>query len=195
MEPFMLTNITKFALVAVFAVSGVVYAGEMEQDVGIAMNHGGHDMAMTDDAWSEKDDADFLAGMIAHHKGALDMTKPVIHATKDASVRKWAQAILSSQQAEIDMMQAMLDKMQYKGEEAAAMMEGEMHNMMIMHVSDDPDVNFVSLMIPHHAGAVDMSLPALVFSSNTKIRKLAEDIITAQAREIAEFKTWLDNKE
>lgn len=191
----MLMNITKFVLIALFAVSGIVYAGEMSQGDAATMGHDGHDMSMYDETWSEKDDADFLAGMIAHHKGALDMTKPIIHTTKDASVRKWGQAILSSQQSEIDTMQAMLDKMQYKGEEAAALMESNMHNMMIMEVSDDPDVNFVSLMIPHHAGAIDMSLPALVFSSDAKIRKLAEDIITAQAREIAEFKTWLDNKE
>ncbi len=191
----MVMHITKFVLIALFAVNSIVYAGEMSKSGTAGMDHGGHDMDMYTETWDEEDDADFLAGMIAHHKGALEMTEPLVRTTKDASVRRWAQAILSSQQAEIDMMQAMLNKRSYKGDEAAAMMESNMQSMMKMHVSDDADINFVSLMIPHHAGAVDMSLPALVFSSNPKIRKLAEDIITAQAHEIAEFKTWLDNKE
>ncbi len=179
-------------MVLVLACRVVAVAGESAQ----AMHHTGHAMAHNAAAeWSEKDDADFLAGMVAHHQGAVAMAKAVENKTRDASVEKWAKDIIASQEQEIETMQALLVAMEFKGEEAAAAMAREMHAMMNMQVSPDPDINFVAGMIPHHAGAIEMSVPALVNSENSRIRQLAKDIITAQAGEIAEFKNWLDQKQ
>lgn len=53
-------------------------------------------------------DRDFLAGMIPHHQGAIDMAEVVLKHGKDPKVRKLAQDIIAAQKAEIAMMQEWL---------------------------------------------------------------------------------------
>ena len=50
----------------------------------------------------------FLTLMILHHQGALDMADAVLARSNDAGVRTFAYAVLTSQQAEIDLMNQML---------------------------------------------------------------------------------------
>jgi uncharacterized protein (DUF305 family) len=49
-------------------------------------------------------DRDFLAMMIPHHQGAIDMARVVIASGKNPEVRKFAEGIIAHQQAEIDQM-------------------------------------------------------------------------------------------
>ena len=53
-------------------------------------------------------DRDFLAMMIPHHQGAVDMAKIVLLHTKDPRIRNLAQSIITEQQYEIDLMRTML---------------------------------------------------------------------------------------
>ncbi|MBP2460192.1 MULTISPECIES: DUF305 domain-containing protein [unclassified Rhizobium] len=55
-------------------------------------------------------DRDFLAQMIPHHQGAVDMAKAVLVSTKDPQIRNLAQSIITEQTYEIQLMHAMLDK-------------------------------------------------------------------------------------
>ncbi|MET0744515.1 MAG: DUF305 domain-containing protein [Microvirga sp.] len=57
----------------------------------------------------------------------------------------------------------------------------------------NPDRDFVSMMIPHHQGAIDMARIELQFGKDPMLRKMAEDIVQAQETEIAEMKRWLSN--
>lgn len=50
----------------------------------------------------------FLAGMIAHHEGAITMAKQAETAGSNAEVKKLAATIISTQQAEIDQMKTLL---------------------------------------------------------------------------------------
>ena len=52
------------------------------------------------------------------------------------------------------------------------------------------DHHFVTMMIPHHAGAVDMAKIELKYGSDPKLRKMAQMIISSQTKEINELKSW-----
>ena len=67
----------------------------------------------------------------------------------------------------------------------------KMHRDMAITYTGNADVDFVRGMIPHHRGAIDMAKIVLAFGKDPEIRKLAEDIVTAQEGEIAVMETWL----
>lgn len=55
---------------------------------------------------------------------------------------------------------------------------------------DDFDKAFISEMIVHHQGAIDMAKLAQANAKHDEIKKLADDIIAAQTKEIDEMQSW-----
>jgi len=84
------------------------------------------------------------------------------------------------------MDQAHQDLMQGMDAMHADMMQGMM--------AVDIDVAFACGMIPHHQGAIDMAKAELAHGDDPWVRALAEQIIAAQEREIAEMKAWLEKQ-
>lgn len=67
-----------------------------------------------------------------------------------------------------------------------------MHDAMAkLAYSGDADVDFARGMIPHHRAAVDMARILLKHGDDAEMRKLAEEIIAAQEREIRQLEVWL----
>lgn len=68
-----------------------------------AKMHQGMAITFTGDA-----DRDYLAGMIAHHQGAVDMSEVVLKYGKDPKVRQLAQDVIKAQKKEIEQMESWL---------------------------------------------------------------------------------------
>jgi len=74
-----------------------------------------------------------------------------------------------------------------------ATMEQMMHDMNAAlrgKTGDDFDKAFLSEMIVHHQGAVEMAELARKDAKHQEIKDLAEAIITAQEKEIADMQSW-----
>jgi uncharacterized protein (DUF305 family) len=75
----------------------------------------------------------------------------------------------------------------------SGMNHGSMGHTMSMDLGPadaNVDLRFIDAMTPHHQGAVVMAKEALQKSKRPEILKLAQDIIKAQDREIAQMKQW-----
>jgi hypothetical protein len=78
--------------------------------------------------------------------------------------------------------------------QAFAKANADMHAAMAIEYSGDADVDFARGMIPHHQGAIDMARVVLEHGKDPELRKLAEEIVAAQEKEIAFMKEWLAKK-
>ena len=70
--------------------------------------------------------------------------------------------------------------------------KGNMNNMAMDLGSADAnfDLRFIDGMMPHHQGAIVMAKEAQQKSQRPEIKKLADEIVMAQTKEIAELQTW-----
>ncbi len=139
-------------------------------------------------------DRAFLSGMIAHHEGAVDMAKLFLatpQKDQDPKVKAWADEVIKVQNEEIAEMRNLLKPLGGIEESAYAPMKKAMHHMLEEGKNLGANMRFVELMLPHHAMALEMSVPALLGSNNPQVLNLAENIIINQAKEMRQFKAWL----
>ncbi len=73
------------------------------------------------------------------------------------------------------------------GFDAAMMIAMSRMNAAMMNapMTGDADRDFVSMMVPHHAGAVEMATSELEHGRDARLRRLAQEIIVTQQSEIA----------
>jgi uncharacterized protein (DUF305 family) len=68
----------------------------------------------------------------------------------------------------------------------------KMHEQMTApRQTGDPDRDFLAMMIPHHAGAVEMARLVLIYGRDPLVRQLAEEIIAGQQAEITAMQARL----
>lgn len=60
--------------------------------------------------------------------------------------------------------------------------------------SGNADADFARAMIPHHQAAVGMATVVLKYGSDPALRRLAQDVVEAQTREIETLQAWLADR-
>lgn len=160
--------------------------GSMAMMDGVSETHHGM-MAM--------DQKQFLAMMVAHHQGAIDMAEAELQAGSDPKVKALARRVVSAQQKEIAQMTSWYRALY--GEDVPPIDEQDMDMGAMMGMSGmspdaitgaaNPDQAFLRMMIPHHAGALMMADMVLNGTPNADVKALAEAIIADQSEEIAEM--------
>ncbi|MGX1742417.1 DUF305 domain-containing protein [Bosea sp. NPDC055353] len=60
--------------------------------------------------------------------------------------------------------------------------------------SGDADVDFMKQMRSHHQGAIDMAKVVLANGKDSQVKALANEIVSAQEKEIATIDQWLKAK-
>lgn len=139
----------------------------------------------------------FLADMIHHHKGGVDMAKLALERSKDSHLKEMNQKMISDQESEIDQMTGWLNRWHQKKPEDHAMHPeskamADDHLQKLKDAKDsDFDKIFLKLMIQHHRGAVDMSEAVVKKTTKPELKELAQKIIIAQKEEIHHMEAML----
>lgn len=135
-------------------------------------------------------DAQFIDGMIVHHQGAIDMSEQVLAEGEHPELLSLAEEIISAQQAEIKQMQSW--RADWYPDQPVTESDMEMGDMEISDDASLPfDQRFLTAMISHHQGAIDMAKAAQEQAEHAEIKTLADTIIETQQAEIDQMKTWL----
>ena len=73
-----------------------------------------------------------------------------------------------------------------------AMMDTMMLNMDTVKMNQYADLDFIRMMIPHHQGAIEMSLYEIQHGRNFEMKQLAKSIIAEQTNEIEQMGIWVN---
>ena len=98
---------------------------------------------------------------------------------------------------EMGSMASMQAAMESMGDHQKASMQGMMEThdpMMQGMMAEDPDVAFACSMIPHHQGAIRMAEVELQYGDDDQMKQMAQMIIDAQKKEIAELTQWIEEQ-
>jgi uncharacterized protein (DUF305 family) len=143
--------------------------------------------------------------MIPHHQQAVQMAAMAEARASNADVKQLATKIKAAQQPEIDTMNGWLTAWgePTPGSSMNAGMAGMNHGAMPGMMSDADmktlmdvkggtfDKQFLTMMISHHEGAIEMAERETAQGSNTDAKALAAKIATDQLAEITTMKAIL----
>lgn len=77
----------------------------------------------------------------------------------------------------------------------SAVMNSMMDKMSAMKMTGDFDIDFANMMIEHHQGAIDMSEAEIRSGTDTKLKAMAQNIITKQKEEQTKLKAIVKNSQ
>ena len=141
-------------------------------------------------------DRAFVAEMVPHHTSAVDMAKVGQQRGQSQFVKQLSADIIRTQNEEISTMKKEDSKLAddgiKRGDLGVAMGDMGMDmNTDDLKTASPFDVAFVKMMTPHHVGAVTMAKAELAKGKDPELKKLAQSIIAAQQKEIAEMSAFL----
>ncbi|MCX4624628.1 DUF305 domain-containing protein [Streptomyces albogriseolus] len=151
-------------------------------------------------------DVTFAQGMIPHHRQAIVMAGMAETRASSSDVKALASQIKKAQDPEIKTMSAWLtawgenvpqgmDEMDGMDHGDASSMPGMMSNQQMDDMRDASgkafDTMFLTMMIEHHEGAIEMAETEKKQGAYAPAKDLADDIITAQTAEITQMRKML----
>ena len=144
----------------------------------------------------EYSDKRFIDAMVPHHQGAIEMARVALGNAEHEEIKDLSQNIISTQQAEIEELKSIKQEefgtsqvpMEMSPQQMRGM--GMMMNPRRLAQSKSFDKAFIDAMIPHHQSAIYMAQLANEKSKIPEIKELAENIVSAQKREIEQMKQW-----
>ncbi|MFB8244000.1 DUF305 domain-containing protein [Streptomyces sp. NPDC055952] len=180
-------------------------------DGDVSSGHGGHDgnsaspaaSAAASQGQHNTADVAFAAGMIPHHRQAVEMADLAPERAQSAEVKKLAADIKKAQDPEIRTLSGWLaswgEKVPGEGAMDHSMHGGESGGMMTMQEMDQLekasgkafDTAFMEMMIKHHEGAVEMAETEQADGAYAPAKKMAGQIITSQSAEIEQMNKLL----
>lgn len=206
-------NIIVLVIVAIVAIAGIaIYAISRSDDntmmgsdssqkvMSGTVDKNSSDYKMYSDLKGEEYDRTFIANMIAHHQGAVDMANLALTSAKHQEIKDMANNIISAQTKEIGDMQGWQTTWGYPASNGEMMMDhsamGMMDDMAGMTeklkglTGDAFDKAFLSSMIEHHQSAINMAYPGQTNAQHEEVKTLTKAIVDAQSKEIAQMKQW-----
>ena len=195
------------ALVVVVGVAVFVFRDQLFRSVSVQPPSETAQVDTTSDTYKqyaamtgETYDRNFIANMIAHHQGAVDMAKLAQKNAKHQELKDMANDIISAQNGEISQMKSWQQAWGYPSSSSDNMMDhsamGMMDEMSGMEnelkgkTGDEFDKAFIEQMIMHHQGALDMAAPGEKNAEHQEVKDLTKAIVTAQTKEIKQMKQW-----
>lgn len=141
-------------------------------------------------------DRAFVADMVPHHRSAVQMATIAQDRGTSAFVKQLADDIVRTQNQEIRVMRGEDKTLAAAGIEKGSLgvaehMMGMDSDVASLKTAEPFDKAFVTMMLPHHESAVVMAKAELRKGKSPKLKRLAQDIITAQQREIAAMRKHL----
>ena len=189
-----LTSFTALALLAGCGGSSMADMDDMDDDTSVD----------TVQSAADFNDADvmFAHMMIPHHEQAIEMSDIALDPTVGASdvVKSLATRIKGAQDPEIATMKAFLttwkkgltpdSSMDHSGS-MSGMLSGEDITKLSSLRGAEFDRAWMTGMIAHHEGAIEMAKEVLEDGKDTAVKALATAVATAQDSEILEMKELL----
>ena len=140
-------------------------------------------------------DRSFIDAMVPHHEGAVDMAQVALKRAEHPEIANLAEEIISAQRSEMELFGKIREREYGSAESKMEMNEQNMRAMGMSEpgklANEEPfDKAFIDEMIPHHESAIAMAEVALQNTDDPEIRGIADDIMSAQQREIEQMKQW-----
>lgn len=147
-------------------------------------------------------DTQFAQMMIVHHQGAIEMGKLAAAKGSTPDVRALGQRIVAAQGPEIELMSGWLaqwgaptptasDGGAMPGMEVGGMSQSSATDQLAASNGTAFDREFLTLMISHHQGALQMAASEQAQGQNADARKLATAITASQTAEIEQMRGML----
>ena len=171
---------------------------EMDHDqmghgsMGMGSDGMARQMVMQNGKYSDKA---FINAMVPHHQGAIEMARVALENAEHEEIQEVSRNIVSTQQSEIEELKSIKQEEFGTSNVPMEMSMEQMRGMGMMDPQSLADENpfdeaFIDAMIPHHQSAIGMAGVANEKSKNPRIKELAQNITSAQKREIEQMRGW-----